>query len=84
MMFFHCNKDWQIIVVKIIIFGSKKSIFIRLQPSANAFDDLLSAQGFSSSVAGGGMGKTMGDMRRADEIRDLTPEQIKVNLCFDS
>lgn len=30
------------------------------------------------------MGKTMGDMRRADEIRDLTPEQIKVNACFGS
>ncbi|GMR33614.1 hypothetical protein PMAYCL1PPCAC_03809, partial [Pristionchus mayeri] len=46
--------------------------------SANAFDDLLQSQGFSSSSGNAGAGKTIKDMRRADEIRDLTPEQIKI------
>ncbi|GMT03032.1 hypothetical protein PENTCL1PPCAC_25206, partial [Pristionchus entomophagus] len=49
------------------------------KPSANAFDDLLQQQGFTSAGGAGGMGgKTMGDMRRAEDIRDLTPEQIKI------
>lgn len=42
----------------------------------NAFDDLLSSQGFTSSTKSAT--RTLADLRREEEIREMDPVSIKV------
>uniref|UniRef100_A0A1I7XUY3 C2 tensin-type domain-containing protein n=1 Tax=Heterorhabditis bacteriophora TaxID=37862 RepID=A0A1I7XUY3_HETBA len=48
--------------------------------SAEAFGDLLSSQGFISSVKN--TNRTLGDMKRAEEIREMDPVKIKVEFLI--
>lgn len=47
----------------------------------NAFDDLLNQQGFASSAKSSQ--RTLADLKRAEEIRDMDPEKLKVSICYE-
>ncbi|CAI4221556.1 unnamed protein product [Auanema sp. JU1783] len=50
---------------------------VKPKVTADAFGDLLSSQGFTSTAAKNAS-RTIGDLKRADEIRDMDPVEIKI------
>jgi hypothetical protein len=54
---------------------------VKGKPPANMFDDILSSHGFSAQP-GNNANKTLANMKRVEEIRDMDPTQIKVVFIF--